>query len=117
MIDKFWTRVYMFLLVHELEPKKMGIWLERVDKTINIFGTLRVSLSRKVWWAIQIINFRPRIEVFYTPDWSKGMTTWKWILSIRKLKIWCYKHLERIKDMEKWGHLSSSHVSFLSYDL
>ena len=47
MIDKFWTRVYMFLLVHELEPKKMGIWLERVDKTINIFGTLRVSLSRK----------------------------------------------------------------------
>ena len=38
----------MFLLVHELEPKKMGIWLERVDKTINIFGNLRVPLSRKV---------------------------------------------------------------------
>ena len=37
-------------VVHELEPKKMGIWLRRVDKTIfskQIFSNLRLSTFQK----------------------------------------------------------------------
>ena len=28
-----WQQAVLFISVHELEPKKMGIWLQRVDKT------------------------------------------------------------------------------------
>ena len=28
--------------------------------------------SRKVWWAVWIGSFWPKIEVFYRPEWTKG---------------------------------------------
>ena len=83
---------YLLLLVHELEPKKLGIWLRQVDKTqyrfLVISGCL---LSRKVWWAVQIGSLFPKIEVFYRPEWTKGVTTLKWILSIFKFRNICWR--------------------------
>ena len=82
----------LLYLLHELEPKKMGIWLRWVDKTKYWFlVTSGCLLSRKVWWAVQISSFLPKIEVFYRPEWTEGGTTWKWILSIFKFRNECYK--------------------------
>ena len=44
---------------------------------------------------------------------AKGGTTSKWILTIFQYKT---VRAEKV-DVKKWGHLSSFHVSFLSYDL
>ena len=49
------------------------------------------------WWLY------PIIEAFYRPEWSKGGTTWKWILTIFKYKNECYKQLEWKKLMKKNG--------------
>ena len=53
------------------------------------------------------------IDVLYRPEWTKGGTTWKWVLTIFKYKNECYKHGK--SRWKKWGHLSSFHVSFLRY--
>ena len=51
----------------------MGIWLQRVDKTqYRFLVTSGCPLSRKVWWAVWIGSFWPKIEVFYRPEWTKG---------------------------------------------
>ena len=102
MTDKVWMRAWVFkcsflgnylpLLAHELEPKKMGVWLRWVDKTqYRFLVTSGCLLSKKVWWAVQISSFLTKIEVFYRPEWTEGGTTWKWILSIFKFRNECYK--------------------------
>ena len=61
-------------IVHELEPKKMDIWPQRIDKNIiQVFSTSGCLLSRKVWWAVQISSFWRKIEIFYRPEWTKVM--------------------------------------------
>ena len=60
-------------VVHELEPKK---W---VYAFLVTSGCLH---SRNVLWAIRIGSFWPKIEVFYRSEWTKGVTTWKLILTI-----------------------------------
>ena len=59
--------------VHELEPKK---WV------YEFLVTSDCLLSRKVLWAVRIGSFWSKIEAFYRPEWTKGGTTWKLILSI-----------------------------------
>ena len=85
--------------VHELEPKKMGIWLRRMDKTkYRFLVTSGCLLYRNVWGAIRISSFWPKIEVFCQPEWTKGGTTWQWILSIFKFRNeFRNKQLERKK--------------------
>ena len=65
-----------------------------------------------MWWAVWIVSFRPEIGLFYRPEWTKGGTTWKWILSIFKFRNEYFKQLDRKKQMKKVGHLSSFHVFF-----
>ena len=64
-------------VVHELEPKK------RVYEFLVTSGCL---LSRKVLWAVRIGSLWPKIEVFYRPEWTKGGTTWKLVLTIKFLQ-------------------------------
>ena len=53
--------MWCLIIVHELETKKMGVWLERVDKTYYRFlVTSGCLLSRKVWWAVWIGSFWPK---------------------------------------------------------
>ena len=86
------------IIAHELEPKKMGIWLRRVDKTQRRFlVTSGCLLSRKVWWAVQIGSFWRKIEVFYRPEWTKKgghmkmnfeyFQIWKWMLQTVRAEI------------------------------
>ena len=44
-----------------------------------------------------------QIEVFYTSEWTKRWTTWKWILTIFKYKNECYEQLEWKNQMKKMG--------------
>ena len=61
-------------IVHELDPKKMGILPQWINKTWHRFlVTSGCLLSGKVWWAIQISSFWRKIEVFYWPEWTKVM--------------------------------------------
>ena len=72
-------------------------------------STFQKSLMGCLNWQLL-----PKIEVFYRPEWTKWGTKSKWILTIFKYKIECYK--QSVKNRwKKWGHLSSFHVSFLSY--
>ena len=84
----WWFREFLQkTLLHELEPKKIGTWLQRVDKIqYRFLLTSGCLLSRKVWWALWIGSFWPKIEVFYRPEWTKGGTTWKRILSFFKFR-------------------------------
>ena len=50
-------------------------------------------LCRKVWWAVGISSFWPKIEVFYRPEWTKRGTTSKWILSIFKFRNEYYSQI------------------------
>ena len=64
-----------FGIVHELEPKKMDIWVRREDKTwYRFLVTSGCLLSRKVCWAVWIRSFWPKLEVFYRSEWTKGGT-------------------------------------------
>ena len=64
-----------FGIVHELESKKMGVWLQWVDKTwYRFLVTSGCLISRKVCWAVWISSFWPKIEVFYRSEWTKGGT-------------------------------------------
>ena len=58
--------------VHELEPKTMGILLQRVNNIwYRFLVTSGCQLSGKVWWAVQISRLWQKIEVFYRPEWTK----------------------------------------------
>ena len=72
-------------------------------KQYRFLVTSGCLLSRKVWWAVWIGSFWPKIEVFYRPEWTKGGTTWKWILSIFKFRNEYYKQLDQKKYMKKMG--------------
>ena len=55
-------------IVHELEPKKMGILLRQVNKTkYRFLVTSGCLLSGEV--AVQISSFWWKIDVFYRPEW------------------------------------------------
>ena len=89
---------------HELDPKEMGIWLRWEEVCL---------LSRKVWWAVWIGSFWPKIEVFYRPEWTNVGTTWKWILINFKFRNEYYQKIR--KSRWKMSHLSRFHVPILSY--
>ena len=96
--------VVIVVIVHELEPKKMSIFLRRVDKPwYRFLVTSECLLSRKVWWVVWIGSFWPNIEVFYRPEGAKEGTTWKWILSIFQFRNEYYKQLDQKKQMKKMG--------------
>ena len=69
----FFNSLWCSDVVHELEPKK---WV------YAFLVTSGCLLSRNVLWAIRIGSFWPKIEVFYRSEWTKGVTTWKLILTI-----------------------------------
>ena len=55
-------------IVHELEPKKIGILLRQVNKTkYRFLVTSGCLLSGEV--AVQISSFWWKIDVFYRPEW------------------------------------------------
>ena len=57
---------------HELEPKKMDIWLWWVHKTkYRFLVTSGCLLCRKVWRAVRISSFWWKINVFYWPEWTE----------------------------------------------
>ena len=91
------------VIVHELDPKKWvfsgGGW----TKHNRFLVTLRCVVSRKVWWAIWMGSFWPKIKVCYRPEGTKAGTTWKWILSIFKFRNEYYKQLGQKKEMKKMG--------------
>ena len=61
-------------IVHELEPKEMGICLAGKQNIIYIFSNLRVSTFWKsMMSSVQISSFWKKIEVFYRPEWTKIM--------------------------------------------
>ena len=52
------------------------------------YGFLVISgclFSRKVWWAVRIDSFCPKVRYF--TEQTKGRTTWKWIFTIFKYKM------------------------------
>ena len=74
-----------------------------------------MSTFQKSIMSCPNLQLLPKIEGFYRPELTKGGTPWEWILSIFKYKNECYKQLEGKKQVKKRGHLSSVHVSFMSY--
>ena len=94
---------YENVIVHELDPKKWvfsgGGW----TKHNRFLVTLRCVVSRKVWWAVWMGSFWPKIKVCYRPEGTKAGTTWKWILSIFKFRNEYYKQLGQKKEMKKMG--------------
>ena len=60
-------------------------------------------------WCVLNWYLLSKILVFYRPKWI----IWNWICNYIK----CDKCLELKKKMKNWGHLSSFHISFLSYGL
>ena len=75
-----------YLLAHELEAKKIGIPLWRVDKIWYRFSvTSGCLLSRKV---SELVAFDQKLRTIVG-------TTWKWVLSIFLYKKECYKQLDR----------------------
>ena len=65
----------------------MVVWLWREDKTkYIILVTLGCLLSKKVWLAVRVGSFWPKI---YRPDWTKGGTTWQSGKSRWKKEVIC----------------------------
>ena len=88
------------------------------QNTILIFSNFGVFIPQKSIMGCPNRWLLSKLEIFYRPEWTKGGTTSKSILTIFKYKNECYKQLARKKLMKKkWGHLSSFYVSFLSYGL
>ena len=60
-------------VVHELDPKKMGIWLWPGDKTLYRFlVSWRCLLSRKVWWAVCVGSFWQKLRYFTDQNGPNG---------------------------------------------
>ena len=72
--------------------------------------TLGCLPSKKVWWAVQFGSSCPKLRYFTDQNGPKRGTTQKWILSIYKYKY----SLSEKSAWKKYGHLSDSHVSFLT---
>ena len=83
----------------------MSIWLRRVGKTqYRFLVTSRYLLSRKAWWDVWIGSFRPKIEVFYRPEWAKVGTPHGnefWVFS--KIQNWKLQTVRSQKVDEKNG--------------
>ena len=94
-------------------PKKLVFgssgWTKYKKRSLVTSGYL---LFGKLWWPVWIGSFRPKIEVFYRPGWTRGGTTWKWIFNVFKFRNKYYKQLDWKEYMKNWGHFSSFHVPF-----
>ena len=69
--------------VHELKPFLAPLMRQNITWS---FSNLRVSTFEKSMMGFWIDSFFPKIEVFYRPEWTKGESAWKWILTIFKYK-------------------------------
>ena len=113
-LTKFFSDVP--LIAHEMEAKNMGIWLRQVDKTYRFLVTSGCLLSRNVWWAVQIGSFWLKNEYFTDPNGPKdegALENEFWVFSNSEMNV--TKSYSGNIRWKKWGHLSSFHVSFLSY--
>ena len=54
-----------------------------------------MSLPNRYLWS--------KIELFYRPEWTKGGTTWKWMLSIFQIQKWILQTVRAEKVDEKNG--------------
>ena len=53
--------------------------------------TLGCLLSREVWWAVVVGSFWPNIQVFYRPEWTKGVPM-KMNFEYLKFRNECYSY-------------------------
>ena len=61
----------------------MSIWFRRVDETkYRFLATSGCLFSRKLWWAIGVGSFWPKIEVFYRPHEIEF-----WLFSNSKMNV------------------------------
>ena len=75
-----------------------GGWTKKKYRYLVTSGCL---LFRKVWWAVWIGSFWPKIEIFYRPEWTTWGTIWKWISSIFKFRNEYCKQLDRKRQKKK----------------
>ena len=104
-------------LLYVLMPLSWYIfWLPLGDKTY--YGFLVSSgclLSRKVWWVVRIGSFFSKLRYFTKQNGPKGGPRENefWLFSNTKMNV--TNSSSGKSRWKKWGHLSSFHVSFVSY--
>ena len=76
-------------------------WIEKVKPGFSLSEMCMFpgSTGTKFWFH----SFHPQIQVFSRPEWTKGGTPKKWILTIFKYKNGYHKQLELKKYMKKYG--------------
>ena len=95
----------------------VGVRKRAVHKEYLVIGNKMYSpwaslLPRKVWWAVWIISFWPKNEVFYRPEWTNRWGPHEnefWAFSNSEVNI--TNRLEKVDEK----NLSIFHAPFLSY--
>ena len=98
LLSKIWQYSQQNTLAHELESKKMGIWLRHVDKTW--YGFLEpqdVYFLEKYDQLPELVAFGQKLRYFTDQNWLKGgphenefwvFSNTKWMLqTIRAEKV------------------------------
>ena len=78
--------IYPACIVYELIPFLALLWGQKIIWTFSNLGCL---LSRKVWWAVRIGSFRPKLRYFINLNRRKGRPHENefWLVSIQKLML------------------------------
>ena len=86
-------------------PEIFGICsqLDRKSKTWFFYFPQCVYFLNQTGQNPNLTAFTSKIQVFCRPEWAKGETPWKWILTIFKWKNEFPKQLGLEKQMKKMG--------------
>ena len=92
------------LLDHEITLKIMEFVLNSIEKVKDAFYFPQcVYFLNRTRQNPNLTAFTSKIQVFCRPEWAKGGTPWKWILTIFKWKNEFPKQLGLEKQMKKMG--------------
>ena len=91
-------------LGHEITLKILEFVLNSIEKVKpGFYFPQCVCFLNRTGQNSDLTAFTSKIQVFCRPEWTKGGTPWKWILTIFKWKNEFPKQLGLKKQMKKYG--------------